>query len=98
MDSKTENLKAELKRLHVETAERVVCRRLRSLVGPGESHNCLNCRWQWASEMCGRCSGGDRWKPERQIDVDRDQARANNGGEGRGASPRTSPPHGSQED
>jgi hypothetical protein len=27
-DSKTEQLKSELKRLHVETAERVVCRRL----------------------------------------------------------------------
>jgi hypothetical protein len=34
MDSRTENLKADLKRLHVETAERVVCRRLNALVGP----------------------------------------------------------------
>ncbi len=34
MDSRTETLKAELKRLHTETAERVVCRRLDSLVVP----------------------------------------------------------------
>lgn len=33
MDSRTENLKAELRRLYAETAERVVCRHLDSLVG-----------------------------------------------------------------
>ena len=38
MDSRTENLKAELKRLHVETAERVVCSRLDSLVRPPSSY------------------------------------------------------------
>ena len=32
MDNKTDTLKTELKRLHVETAERVVCRRLPAMV------------------------------------------------------------------
>lgn len=44
MDSRTENLKAELKRLHTETAERVVCRRLDSLVGgPLDFRYCAEC-------------------------------------------------------
>ncbi len=43
MDSRTENLKADLKRLYIETAERVVCRRLDSLVGRGIG-SCSDCR------------------------------------------------------
>ena len=44
MDSRTENLKADLKRLHVETAERVVCRRLDSFVGgPLDYRYCAEC-------------------------------------------------------
>ena len=54
MDSRTENLKAELKRLHTETAERVVCRRLDSLVGgpvvPGMT--CGRCRHLAPSGAC----------------------------------------------
>ena len=44
MDSRTENLKAELKRLHVETAERVVCRRIDSLVRPAFPGNVMGGR------------------------------------------------------
>jgi hypothetical protein len=40
MDSRAENLKADLKRLHVETAERVVCRRLNALVENGPRPLC----------------------------------------------------------
>ena len=80
MDSRTENLKAELKRLHVETAERVVRRRLDFLVGwldtvPDEDDFFfVHLRQTW------------------QAFRHHKQKPANAGGEGRGASPRTSPP------
>jgi hypothetical protein len=62
MDSKTESLKAELKRLHVETAERVVCRRLDALVGWQPWRDC-NVRCQTDKLFCSRafvnCTAND---------------------------------------
>lgn len=52
MDSRTENLKAELKRLHTETAERVVCRRLYSLVGSCDECNHRDDCAQTKAEDC----------------------------------------------